>query len=270
MKIYIMTDMEGVCGVVSYDDWVTPTGRYYEEGKRLLTLEINAAVEGFIEAGGSEFLVIDGHGYGGVRPELLLSEIQYCSGPWPGPYPFLLDESFDAMAWVGQHAKAGAECAHLAHTGWFDVKDSIINGISVGEFGVMALAGAELGVRSIFAAGDKAFAMEAAALVSGIETVAVKRGIMPGSGEELHTEAYKERNEGAVHLHPSLARERIREGAARALRRYRDDPAQFELLKPTPPYRYEVLMRGEEKRPAYKRAAEHSDSIVKLLNTPLE
>jgi len=269
LKIYMMTDMEGVCGVVSHDEWVTPEGRYYEEGKRLLTLEVNAAVEGFIEAGGSEFLVIDGHGYGGIQPELLHPEVQYCRGPWPGPYPFMLDESFDAMVWIGQHAKAGTEYAHMAHTGWFDVKDSTINGISVGEFGQMALVGAELGVRSIFAAGDQAFAAEAVSLVSGIETVAVKRGIMPGSGAELDTETYKERNNGAVHLHPSLARERIREGAARALRRFRENRELFELLKLPPPYRYEVHIRGEESQPAHKRVAEHPDSMVKLLNAPL-
>lgn len=122
--------MEGVCGVVSHDEWVTPQGRYYEEGNRLLTLEINAAVEGFIEAGGSEFLVIDGHGYGGIQPELLHPHVQYCRGPWPGPSPFMLDESFDAIAWVGQHAKAGTEYAHMAHTGSMNVTGITSNGIS--------------------------------------------------------------------------------------------------------------------------------------------
>ena len=46
-----MTDMEGVCGVINHDDWVMPTGMYYEEGKKLLTMEINAAVEGFMQQG---------------------------------------------------------------------------------------------------------------------------------------------------------------------------------------------------------------------------
>ncbi len=50
MKIYIMTDMEGVCGVLNHDDWVMRDGRYYAEGRKLLTLEINSAIEGFFQA----------------------------------------------------------------------------------------------------------------------------------------------------------------------------------------------------------------------------
>lgn len=67
MKIYVMTDMEGVCGVVNHDDWVTPQGRYYAEGKRLLTMEVNAAIDGFAAAGATEIVVADGHGYGGIK-----------------------------------------------------------------------------------------------------------------------------------------------------------------------------------------------------------
>lgn len=44
MKIMIMTDMEGVAGILNHDDWVQPSGRFYEKGIRLLTGEVNAAV----------------------------------------------------------------------------------------------------------------------------------------------------------------------------------------------------------------------------------
>lgn len=269
MKIYMMTDMEGVCGVVSHDEWVTPQGRYYEEGKRLLTLEVNAAIEGFAAAGATEFLVVDGHGYGGINNLLLDARAEYTRGPWPGPYPILLDETFDAMAWIGQHAKASTEYAQMAHTGWFNVVDYTINGVSVGEFGQFAMIGAELGVRSIFGSGDEAFAEEAADLVSGIEVVSVKRGVMPGSGEECTTDQYKDRNNGAVHIHPDVARKRIREGAERALRAFQENKERFELLELKPPYRREIKFRKEEDKEAYAMYSEHPDSVIGLLNAQL-
>lgn len=261
-----MTDIEGVCGVVNFQDWALPSGKYYEEGKRLLTLEVNAAIEGFFAAGASEILVCDGHGHGAINNLLLDPRVEFLRGPTPGPYPFMLDESFDVMAWVGQHAKAGTECAQMAHTGTFKVINYTINGLSVGEFGQMALCGAELGVRSIFGSGDLAFAQEAKALISGMETVAVKRGIMPGSGDECDQDQYIHRNNGAVHIHPEVARKRIREGAERALRRYIADPDQFELPALDPPYRREITYRGEKGQQPYTVYNEHPDSIIQLLN----
>ena len=68
-----MTDLEGVAGVINFDDYCTPKGRYYEVARELLTKEVNAAIERLLEAGADEFLVVDGHGYGGINPLLLHS-----------------------------------------------------------------------------------------------------------------------------------------------------------------------------------------------------
>jgi D-aminopeptidase len=153
----------------------------------------------------------------------------------------------------------------MAHTGWFNVIDYTINGTSVGEFGQLALCGASLGIRSIFGAGDEAFAIEAAALVEGIETVSVKRGLMPGSGDEFNTEGYKERNNGAIHLHPETARGRIREGAERAARRFIENREQFALLRAEAPFRREIRFRSDGTKAAYTLRDEHPDSIIRLL-----
>ena len=106
MRIAIMTDMEGVAGVLNFTDWVEPSGRYYEQGKLLATEEVNAAARGFFDAGADEVVVIDGHGYGGLTPALLDERTLYSRG-WAKPYQFGLNEGFDEIAWVGQHAKAG-------------------------------------------------------------------------------------------------------------------------------------------------------------------
>lgn len=137
MRIYLVTDLEGVCGVMNFRDWCTPESRYYEEAKRLLTAEVNAAVDGFLAGGAAEITVVDGHGYGGLCSGLLHPATELMRG-WPGQWPFLMDErKYDATAWVGQHAKAGTPFAHLAHTGAFACRDERINDMSVGEFGRM-------------------------------------------------------------------------------------------------------------------------------------
>lgn len=71
---------------------------------------------------------------------------------------------FDAVAWVGQHAKAGTPFAHLAHTSSMRVVDQRINNISVGEFGMSVFMGVVMGIQPIFGSGDLAFCKEAAAL----------------------------------------------------------------------------------------------------------
>ena len=71
ISVYIMTDMEGVAGVLDFEQWTSPESRYYDLGKEFLTLEVNAAIEGFARGGATEFLVADGHGHGAINPKLL-------------------------------------------------------------------------------------------------------------------------------------------------------------------------------------------------------
>jgi D-amino peptidase len=265
MRIFIMTDMEGVAGVANHDDWVLPSSRNYEQGRRIFTLEINAAVQGFYAAGATEILVADAHGAGGINQELLDERVTYQRG-FVGPYPFGLEKGFDAVAWVGQHAKSGTPYAHIAHTGWFNVLDYRINGVSVGELGQMAACASSLGVCCIFAAGDQAMTREAADLLPGIETVAVKRGLTPGSGDEYDTQGYRNRNLAAAHLHPVKARELIRAAAERALSRLKSTPGAFGSFTPRPPYRREVSYRPDGATPAHRVFAEHPSDVMALLN----
>ena len=127
MKIMIMTDMEGCAGILNHDDWVTPEGRYYEKGQRFLTGEVNAAVAGFFEAGATEVVIIDGHGYGGIDPELLDERASLSRGAPKPVWPWGLDKTFAGMAFVGQHAKAGTPYSHITHTGWFNCIDTTVN-----------------------------------------------------------------------------------------------------------------------------------------------
>jgi D-amino peptidase len=262
-KLYLMTDLEGVAGVVDAENWIYTHSRYYDLAKDLLTAEVNAAIEGFLEAGVEEILVADGHGQGALFSHKLDPRILYQRG-WIG-WPLSLDRTFDAIAWVGQHAKAGTPEAHLAHTQSFEFIDFTINGVSVGEPGQFGYCASELGVRAIFGAGDLAFTRELTALYPGIETVSVKHGVNPGSGDDMSLQDYQKSQLCAVHVSPQVARERIRAGAERAVRRAKDE--NFGLLPLKAPFECVMTLRPSEKFPQ-KRVSRwsHPSSVIAALN----
>lgn len=268
MKILIMTDMEGVAGVLNHDDWVLPSSRHYEKALRLLTAEANAAVDGFFEGGAKEVVIVDGHGAGGIDPERLDERAQLLRGAPEKPWPFTLDSSFAALAFVGQHAKAGTPCSHITHTQWFNYIDLAINGVSIGEYGQMALCAMELGVPTILACGENALADEAMELTPGVVTVGVKRGILPDGLDRLDTDAYRRAKLSAIHLAPTRARFLIREGARQAIEKLKDQPASFGYPNLKPPYVRTGRFRKNGATPPWQARDTHSSSIITLMNMP--
>ena len=69
MKIYIVTDNEGLSGVSSSSYISEEKGRpdLIAESRKLLAAEINACVEGCVRGGATEIVVRDGHGGGWHR-----------------------------------------------------------------------------------------------------------------------------------------------------------------------------------------------------------
>ncbi|MGH3092670.1 MAG: M55 family metallopeptidase, partial [Gaiellaceae bacterium] len=63
MRVIVISDMEGVAGITKAEqcDGGEPL---YEEGRKLYTEEVNAAVRGAKAAGADEILVMDCHGAG--------------------------------------------------------------------------------------------------------------------------------------------------------------------------------------------------------------
>jgi D-amino peptidase len=269
MKILLMTDMEGVAGVLNHDDWVVPGGLFYEKGMRLLTAEANAAADGLFEGGATEIQVVDGHGHGGIDPERLDARVLLRRGREERVWPWGLDSSFAAVAVVGQHAKAGTPFSHITHTGWFNVIDVSINGISIGEYGRLALCAMELGVPTILACGEKAFCDEAEALTPGVVTVAGKRGLLPDGLEHLDTDAYRAAKLSALHLSPRYVRAHIREAAVEAMNKLRSEPASFRYPDLDPPYVQVSRFRKQGDLEAYEATTEHPSSIIELLNMPV-
>lgn len=210
MKVYIMTDMEGISGV-SIPEMVQRGQPQYEAARHWLTSDINAAVAGAFDAGATEVIVNDGHG---GAPHMVLDEADpralyerpnggadCCPG---------LDESFDCMFMVGAHAMAGTMDAFLEHTQssihWFDYR---VNGVSYGEMGQQAIWGGALGVPLTLVTGDDAACREAREQLSVPVTVEVKQAVC---------RSY------ARCIHPARAAEMIREAAARAVQAAADTP----------------------------------------------
>ena len=113
MKVYIMTDMEGVAGIFVWQQVTGGDPQYMTEGRRLLTQEINAAVRGARKAGATEIVVMDLHGAGNGYSfkSVLLEEADdgaeyFLGGPWMR-YTRPFDAGCDAALFVGAHAMAG-------------------------------------------------------------------------------------------------------------------------------------------------------------------
>ena len=212
MKILVCTDIEGVSGVVGFEDQAFADGKYYQQATKLLTAEVNAAVEGMLEAGATDILVVDGHGCGGICFEDLHPKARLLHGR-PGPPWAQMAEIFarcDVTAMIGQHAMAGADRANLNHTqSSTTIEHYKLNGRFIGEIAQWALCCGALGLPLIFLSGDRAACEEAQALVPGIMTAAVKEGL---------------NRTCAISLAAPEARRVIRESISSAVARQTDDP----------------------------------------------
>jgi D-amino peptidase len=177
MRVYIWCDMEGVAGIETWEQ-VTGGSPLYEEGRRLYTGEVNAAVRGARRAGATEIIVVDCHGAGGgwsfksLIPEQLEPGAEYVFGhPW-ARYIAPFEQGCDAALIVGGHAMAGTPDGGLCHTvsseSWHN---AWINETLVGESGIEAAISGNWGTPIVMVAGDTAVCREVAALVG--ETVVV-------------------------------------------------------------------------------------------------
>ena len=207
MKIYIVTDLEGVSGVVTFTDTGRDTNRSgprYEASRLLLTEDVNAAVQGALDGGATDIIVNDGHGSGSnFVMENLHPGARYLTGSGRVSVLDDLDASTTAVMLVGYHAMSGTPKAVLDHTqsstSW---RRYFINGIETGEIGQMAVIAGHFNVPVVCVTGDLAATIEARALLGDVETVAVKEG---------------RGRTAAICLAPVKAREMIRAAAKRSL-----------------------------------------------------
>ncbi len=242
MRIYLMTDLEGVAGVFTWENRDDTSLENHERRcrqRRWLAEEVSAAVDGCFRGGATDVIVNDGHGAGyTIDLDHLDSRAWVINGlerPFWLPY---LDEGCAATGLVGAHAKAGSEGACLYHTMSTAIRKWTFNGIELGESGLQAAIAGHHGVPFVFVTGDAFACKEIEELIPGVVTVAVKVGLSRTS---------------ALQRTPEEARGMIREGAQQAMKLV-DEIQPFRLESP-------ILFRDErveaafdeEKPPAHSR-----------------
>ena len=205
MKLFLSTDFEGTSGVVAWEQIIEGNAEY-EQGRRLLTNEVNAVIHGAAEAGATEFVVNDSHHYmRNLHPQDLSGRATLITGRHKPLYMMEgLDASFDGVCFVSYHGSIGAEHAVLSHTynpgAIWEVR---INGEVVGESGINTLVAAHYKVPILFVSGDAVTAQEAQRIAPHAEKIIVKQSLGRFA---------------AANLHPTVACELLREGATRAVR----------------------------------------------------
>jgi D-amino peptidase len=203
MKVFISADIEGTAGITHWDE-ADKTHPTYMEFRERMTDEVVAACEGAIVAGAKDILIKDAHDSG---RNIIASRLPDCARlirGWSG-HPFSmvqeLDESFDALLFVGYHAKAGSDDNPLAHTLRLRIMHLAINGEIAPEFQIYSYAAALVKVPAVFLSGDSGICNDAQRINPDIVTVPVSRGIGPST----------------LSIAPSLALKEIRAGVTRAL-----------------------------------------------------
>jgi len=210
-SVFMLTDLEGVAGVVAFEEQTYPTGKYYDDAKRLLTAEVNAAVDGLMAAGVEEVIVCDGHGPGAICFEDLHPQAKLLHGrPITTSQMLAAVSRCDAGVIVGQHAMAGVQDSNLSHT--FNSRAIAwkkINGELFGEIAAFAIYAGTFGVPVIALTGEHAACREIDALIPNVKTVNVKEAL----GRTC-----------AISISAMESRRLIREGMEAAVRQHQQTP----------------------------------------------
>jgi len=240
MKFYICTDLEGVCCVVGEAGRpLGPGGKQYEFARRVLTQEVNAAIDGLRESGADEIIVEDGHDGG---TEILIYDelregVKILLGvPRPRQFP-PLDSSFSGVLLIGYHPMAGVSDGVLSHSySSVGIQNMWFNGMPIGEIGLTAIQVGALGVPVIFVSSCTRGVEETRAILGNVETVVTKQGF----GRNC-----------ALSLHPRDAQRLIRDGVKRAVARL----GEFAPLRFDPPFELKIEYKLESSAESEARLA---------------
>lgn len=232
MRVYISADIEGVTGVSKWDE-TTKGKQDYEMYREQMTREVAAACEGAMEAGADYLLVKDAHEDGkNLIHSMLPKNVKVISGWSNHPCNMVegLDESFDAVIFIGYHSGAHSNGSPLAHTLYpSKVRNMSINGQPADEFLIHAYACYDKQVPVVMVSGDGDLMRKIRDFNPQIKTVAVQEGF----------------GGGIVSIHPELALERISKGVKKSLE-------QLSAVTYEVPESYEVLIEFVQHPDAYK------------------
>lgn len=179
LKIYIVTDLEGISGVFSFAQTREPLTPLNREAREYFMGDVAAVVRGLRDAGATEIVVLDGHGSQAVVPHLMEPGAKYLTGvPRPGGL-WGLDRSFAGIVMLGYHAMMGTPDGVLNHTQSSKSENRYwYNGVESGEIVQMAAIAGHFGVPPILVTGDEATCRESKKFFGDrCVTVATKQGV---------------------------------------------------------------------------------------------
>jgi len=204
-KLFISADIEGVNNICTWDETELNEGEYNYFRKQM-TAEVKKACEAAHEAGVEEILVKDAHD---SARNIIFSELpEYVKlhRGWQGaPCSMMagLDESFDAVMFVGYHSPSRSDGNPLAHTMNTRISYVKINGVIASEFLINSLYATYLGVPVAFLSGDLNLTNQVKDINKNIETVATKEGV----------------HGAVISKHPSITNAEIYETVQKALKK---------------------------------------------------
>ena len=204
MKVFISVDIEGINGICNWSETDNTSGAY-EQFRKQLQKEVNAACEGAKEAGATEIFIKDAHDSArNLRIEELPEYVKLHRG-WEGcPCSMMagLNDTFDAVMFVGYHSPSRSNGNPLSHTmNTSRVHHVKINGVIASEFTINSLYASYLNVPVAFLSGDLNLTNQVKEINSNIETVASKEGC----------------HGAVVSKHPNVTVQEIKEGVKKAL-----------------------------------------------------
>lgn len=178
MKVFISADIEGVNNIVTWDETDLKSSEY-QYFRKQMTEEVTRACMGANAAGAETIFVKDAHD--SARNLILkdLPEYVMLHRGWQGcPCSMMagLDESFDAVIFIGYHSPASSDGNPLSHTMNLRNQYVKINGVLASEFYINALYASYLKVPVAFLSGDKKLTEFVKEQNANIATVATKEG----------------------------------------------------------------------------------------------
>ncbi|AEH50325.1 M55 family metallopeptidase [Pseudothermotoga thermarum] len=199
MRIFISADMEGICGVVNLQH-VDPGTKDYERFRKMMTREVNAFVEAAFEFGATEVVVNDSHAnMDNILIEELHPKATLISGS-PKPLSMMqgIDETFDAVFFVGYHARTGTVDAIMDHTFAGRVFCVKVNGKPLSEAGLNARVAGFFSVPVVLVSGDDKTIACAKEEINEFVPVVVKEAVGRYAAKVYPFEVVKERIKNGV------------------------------------------------------------------------
>ncbi len=223
-RVYISVDIEGMEGVVS--SLQTSRGQSdFNVARKRLALDVNAAIEACLEMGVKEVVVCDAHAdMENILIEDLHPEALLISGAMRSSLQMeMIEDGFDAVIIFG-HAGAG-----LSYNGVIDhtyngrkIYNIRMNNQTMNTEAVLnAVIAGHYNIPLVTVIGDEALSEEVKAFIPDVETVIVKKGLSRFS---------------ALSIHPTKARELIRQGVKNGLKKVKE----ISILKLEEPITMEI------------------------------